>query len=56
MKKFGIQALLLEPGAAMVYLTGVRWGRSERTFAAVIPATGIRPMFYPDSKRCARVS
>jgi Xaa-Pro dipeptidase len=24
----------------MLYLTGVRWGRSERTFAAVIPAKG----------------
>ncbi len=40
MKEFGIQAVVLEPGPAMVYLTGVRWGRSERTFAAVIPAEG----------------
>jgi Xaa-Pro dipeptidase len=40
MKEFGIQALVLEPGPAMQYLTGVRWGRSERTFAAVIPAKG----------------
>jgi Xaa-Pro dipeptidase len=40
MKEFGIQALVLEPGPAMLYLTGVRWGRSERTFAAVIPAKG----------------
>src|SRR4051794_11188844 len=37
MKEFGIQALVLEPGPAMMYLTGVRWGRSERTFAVVIP-------------------
>jgi Xaa-Pro dipeptidase len=40
MKEFGLQALVLEPGPAMVYLTGVRWGRSERTFAVVIPAKG----------------
>jgi Xaa-Pro dipeptidase len=40
MKEFGIQALVLEPGPAMLYLTGVPWGRSERTFAAVIPAKG----------------
>ena len=24
----------------MLYLTGVRWGRSERTFAVVLPAKG----------------
>lgn len=40
MKEFGIQALVLEPGPAMLYLTGVRWGRSERTFAVVIPSKG----------------
>jgi Xaa-Pro dipeptidase len=40
MKEFGIQALVLEPGPAMLYLTGVRWGRSERTFAVVIPMSG----------------
>jgi Xaa-Pro dipeptidase len=40
MKEFGLEAIVLEPGAAMQYLTGVRWGRSERTFAVVIPAKG----------------
>ena len=40
MKEFGLQAVVLEPGAAMMYLTGVRWGRSERTFAVVLPANG----------------
>lgn len=40
MKEFGLEALVLEPGPAMMYLTGVRWGRSERTFAVVIPAKG----------------
>jgi len=36
----GLQAVVLEPGPAMVYLTGVRWGKSERTFAVVVPAKG----------------
>ncbi len=40
MKEFGLQAVVLEPGAAMTYLTGVRWGKSERTFAVVLPAKG----------------
>jgi Xaa-Pro dipeptidase len=40
MKEFGLQAVILEPGPAMMYLTGVRWGRSERTFSVVIPAKG----------------
>jgi Xaa-Pro dipeptidase len=40
MKEFGLSAIVLEPGPAMVYLTGVRWGKSERTFAVVLPAKG----------------
>src|SRR6266568_9169758 len=40
MKEFGLQAVVLEPGPAMTYLTGVRWGKSERTFAVVLPAEG----------------
>ncbi len=40
MKEFGLQAIMLEPGAAMLYLTGVRWGRSERTFAVVLTQKG----------------
>jgi Xaa-Pro dipeptidase len=40
LKQAGIRAVVLEPGAAMMYLTGVRWGRSERTFAVVLPAKG----------------
>ena len=40
MKEFGLQAVVLEPGPAMVYLTGVRWGRSERTFAVVLAQKG----------------
>jgi len=40
MKEFGLQAIVLEPGPAMQYLTGVRWGRSERTFSVVLPWQG----------------
>ncbi|HUK15448.1 MAG TPA: aminopeptidase P family N-terminal domain-containing protein [Bryobacteraceae bacterium] len=40
MKEFGLRAVVLEPGPAMLYLTGVRWGKSERTFAVVLPASG----------------
>jgi Xaa-Pro dipeptidase len=40
MKEFGLQAVILEPGPAMLFLTGVRWGKSERTFAVVVPAKG----------------
>ena len=40
MQEHGFQAIVLEPGLAMLYLTGVRWGKSERTFAVVLPAAG----------------
>jgi len=40
LKEADLRAVVLESGAAMLYLTGVRWGRSERTFAVVIPAAG----------------
>ena len=31
---------ILEGGTTMRYFTGVRWGRSERTFLMLLPATG----------------
>ncbi len=40
MKQRGLQAVVLEPGPAMLWLTGVRWGKSERTFAVVLPVSG----------------
>ncbi len=39
-----MQALILDAGTAMVYYTGIRWGRSERTMVAIIPAAG--EVFY----------
>lgn len=39
-----MEALLLDAGTAMTYFTGIRWGRSERTMVAIIPAKG--EVFY----------
>src|SRR5260370_12157696 len=47
MKEFGLRAVMLEPGAAMMYLTGVRWGRSERTLAVVFTQTPDPPRVLP---------
>ncbi len=50
-----IDALYLEPGSSMFYFTGVRWGLSERTFAAIIPVRGeiayVTPAFEEDRTR-----
>jgi Xaa-Pro dipeptidase len=40
MKENGIGAILLEPGPSLFYFTGIRWGRSERMFGMLFPATG----------------
>ena len=40
MREQRIDAIYLEPGSSMFYFTGMRWGTSERMFAAVIPARG----------------
>lgn len=47
MQRAGIDALLIEPGASLVYYTGVRWWRSERLTAAIIPATGTPLIICP---------
>src|SRR6187551_2045827 len=55
MGKLGIGALLIEPGASMVYFTGVHWWRSERLTAAVLPRDGdiaiVTPHFEEPSVR-----
>jgi Xaa-Pro dipeptidase len=47
--------LILESGSSLDYFTGVRWHRSERTTAAVIPARGdtvvVTPAFEEPSVR-----
>ncbi|HEV7475245.1 MAG TPA: Xaa-Pro peptidase family protein [Pyrinomonadaceae bacterium] len=40
MRENKIDAIYIEPGPSMFYYTGMRWGISERMFAAVIPARG----------------
>ncbi|MFZ2052643.1 MAG: Xaa-Pro peptidase family protein [Candidatus Aminicenantales bacterium] len=40
MASTGIKAIYLEAGTSLFYFSGVRWGNSERMFAAVIPAEG----------------
>ena len=40
MQREGLGAILIEPGASLDYFTGVRWSRSERLTAALIPAQG----------------
>jgi Xaa-Pro dipeptidase len=43
----GYDALVVEPGATMQYLTGVRWGRSERPFLLVVPRASHRWWVVP---------
>jgi Xaa-Pro dipeptidase len=40
MQRDSIAALLVEAGSSLEYFTGIRWWRSERTTAALIPASG----------------
>jgi Xaa-Pro dipeptidase len=40
MQEQKIAAMLIEAGSSLEYFTGIRWWRSERTTAALIPALG----------------
>ena len=55
MGKHRIGALLIEPGASLVYFTGVQWWRSERLTAAILPREGdiaiVTPHFEEPSVR-----
>ena len=55
MEQRRIGALLIESGASLEYFTGIRWHRSERTTAAIIPARGdvliVTPAFEEPSVR-----
>ncbi len=42
-----IAALFIEPGANLLYFTGIRWGRSERLFGMLLPATGAAVFIAP---------
>jgi Xaa-Pro dipeptidase len=47
MRLQGLGSILIEPGASLVYFTGIRWGRSERLTAALLPAEGEPIVFTP---------
>ncbi|MBW6525272.1 Xaa-Pro peptidase family protein [Sphingomonas sp. RHCKR7] len=55
MRAHGIGAVLIEPGSSLIYFTGVRWGRSERLTAAILPVEGepcvVTPFFEEPSVR-----
>lgn len=55
MAEHDLDAILLEPGPAMVYFSGIRWWRSERLTAVVIPREGdvavVTPYFEEPSVR-----
>lgn len=55
MAEHGLAAILLEPGPAMLYFTGISWWRSERLTAVVIPVSGdiavVTPFFEEPSVR-----
>jgi Xaa-Pro dipeptidase len=55
MQQRKVAALLVEAGSSLEYFTGIRWWRSERTTAALIPAEGavtvVTPYFEEPSIR-----
>lgn len=55
MDQQNIDAILLEPGSAMLYFSGVSWWRSERLTAIIIPREGeigiVTPFFEEPSVR-----
>src|SRR5262249_45661399 len=55
MQQQKVGALLVEAGPSLEYFTGIRWRRSERTTAALIPArggtVGVTPFFEEPSVR-----
>jgi Xaa-Pro dipeptidase len=55
MQQQKVAALLVESGSTLDYFTGIRWHRSERTTAALIPARGelivVTPAFEEPSVR-----
>jgi Xaa-Pro dipeptidase len=55
MRQQKVAALLVEAGSSLQYFTGIKWWRSERTTAALIPAEGkpvvVTPFFEEPSIR-----
>jgi len=60
MQREKVAAMLVEAGSSLEYFTGIRWWRSERTTAALIPAEGrtivVTPFFeVPSVEESLRV-
>jgi len=55
MRTHGLGAVLIEPGASLIYFTGIHWHRSERLTCAVLPVEGeaciVTPFFEEPSVR-----
>ena len=55
MRANGIAAVVIEPGASLIYFTGVRWHLSERLTCAILPVEGepciVTPFFEEPSVR-----
>jgi Xaa-Pro dipeptidase len=47
----GVHAMLVEPGPSLDYFGGLRWGRSERLFALLIPRRGDAIVICPAFER-----
>src|SRR5512147_2871572 len=50
-----MQALFVEPGANLLYFSGIRWGRSERLFGMLLPRAGA-PVFIVPAFETARAA
>ena len=55
MRTHGLDAVLIEPGSSLIYFSGVRWHRSERLTALLLPLRGepvvVTPFFEEPSVR-----
>ncbi len=55
MRRHGLGAIMVEAGSSLVYFTGIKWWRSERLTAAILPAEGdlcvVTPEFEEPSIR-----
>ncbi|MGN6820443.1 MAG: M24 family metallopeptidase [Sphingomonas sp.] len=55
MRQHGFSAIVMEPGASMVYFSGIKWRRNERPTCVIIPAEGdigvVTPFFEEPSVR-----
>jgi len=47
MHKNKIDAIILESGSSLYYFTGIKWGRSERMFGAVVERDGTLTYICP---------